>query len=458
MKELLLLSGLGVFALLAEIINARKLIYPLVIIGLIANIGLCVNDFGNNELVYGMLKLDKTALAFTMLFSFIAILWFTFARDYFQDANNLSDHFALVLFSLVGVFILTSYTHMVMLFLGVEILSIPVYVLAGSDKRNIYSNESAFKYFLLGAFASGFLLLGITFVYGAIGSFSILQLVSSAIAPYGISQQLLTVGLILILFAMAFKMSAVPFHFWAPDVYSGAPTVITAYMATIVKIGAIAGFYRLFSVVIPYYSQYTQILLLIAVLTIVVGNIIAATQTNVKRLLAYSSIGHAGFIILGITMLSASTAAITWYYLFAYALASIASFWVLLIVSKNTGSEDISAFNGLVKRNPILAGTMIIALLSMAGIPPLAGFFAKYFILINVIGKGNVLIAVVAILASLIGVYYYFKVIIAMFTGISENTSTISISAFNKVVLLLISLLILVVGIAPDLVFQFIFR
>ena len=425
---------------------------------MLLNIALCVNDFGHNELVYGMLKLDKTALTFTILFSFIAVLWFSFAKSYFTDDNNLSDHFALVLFSLVGVFILTSYTHMVMLFLGVEILSIPVYVLAGSDKRNIYSNEAAFKYFLLGAFASGFLLLGITFVYGAIGSFSILQLVSAAITPYGISQQLLIIGLVLILFAFAFKMSAVPFHFWAPDVYTGAPTVITAYMATIVKIGAIAGFYRLFSVVISFYNYYTGILMLIAVLTIIVGNIIAATQSNVKRLLAYSSIGHAGFIILGITVLSSSTAAITWYYLFAYSLASMSAFWVLLIVSKENGNEEISAFNGLVKRNPLLAGTMIIALLSMAGIPPLAGFFAKYFILINVIGKGYVMIAIIAILASLVGVYYYFKIIIAMFTGTSENSAVLEISLLNKLILLLISFLIITVGIAPDLIFQFLFR
>ena len=456
MKELLLLSGLGIFALLAEILSVRKLIYPIVIIGLALNIGLCINDFGNNELVYGMLKLDKTALAFTMLFSFITILWFTFAKDYFGDENNLSDHFALVLFSLVGVFVLTSYTHLVMLFLGVEILSIPVYVLAGSDKRNLLSNEAAFKYFLLGAFASGFLLLGITFVYGALGSFSVLQIASSAMAPYGISQQLLIVGLVLILFAMAFKMSAVPFHFWTPDVYTGAPTVITAYMATIVKIGAIAGFYRLFSLVIPFYNHFTSVLLLISILTIIGGNIIAATQSNVKRLLAYSSIGHAGFIILGITLMNSYS--ITWYYLCAYSLATIVAFWVLLIVSKETKNEDISAFNGLVKRNPILAGSMTIAMLSMAGIPPLAGFFAKYLILINVIGKGYIFIAVIAIFASLIGVYYYFKILIAMFIGTSENTSIIKISAFNKVVIVFITLLIIVIGVAPDLIFQILLK
>ncbi len=468
MKELLLLSGLGIFALLAEILNFRKLILPVVIAGLLLNIGLCINDFGNNESVYAMLKLDNSALSFTILFSFIAILWFTFAKDYFTDNNNLSDHFALVLFSLVGVFILTSYSHLVMLFLGVEILSIPVYVLAGSDKRNIYSNESAFKYFLLGAFASGFLLLGITFLYGATGSFNILQIAAFSKLPSGLSEQLLMVGFALVLFAFAFKMSAVPFHFWAPDVYSGAPTVITAYMSTIVKIGAIAGFYRLFLTVISnysehrfefeFYTKYIGVMLLIAILTITVGNIIAATQSNVKRLLAYSSIGHAGFILLGITMLTESTTAFTWYYLFAYSLASLASFWVLMIVSKENNIEEISAFNGLVKRNPILAGTMTIALLSMAGIPPMAGFFAKYFILMNVIGKGYIMIAIIAILISLIGVYYYFKIIIAMFTGVAQDINPISISGFNKIILLFISLLIILVGVAPDFVLQFILR
>ena len=458
MKELLLLSGLGILSLIAEILNVRKLIYPLVIIGLFLNIGFCVSDFGHNEVIYGMMVLDKIPLAFTILFSFIAILWFTMAKNYFKDETNLSDHFSLVLFSLVGVFILTSYTHMVMLFLGVEILSIPVYVLAGSDKRNLYSNEAAFKYFLLGAFASGFLLLGITFVYGALGSFNVVQIASSAMSPYGISQQLLIVGFLLILFAMAFKMSAVPFHFWAPDVYTGAPTVITAYMSTIVKIGAIAGFYRLFSVVLSFYTHYNFVLLLMAVLTIAVGNIIAASQSNVKRLLAYSSIGHAGFIILGICVLSASTPYVIWYYLLAYSLASIASFWVLMLVSKQKDDEDISAFNGLVKRNPVLAGTMIIALLSMAGIPPLAGFFAKYFILLNVIEKGYILIAVIAILASLIGVYYYFKLIIAMFSGTAEESAAIEVPQFTKLVLILISVILIVVGVLPDFILGLIFR
>ena len=460
MKELILLSGLGVLSLIAEILNVRKLIYPLVIIGLLLNLGFCINDFGSNENVYGMLILDRVPLVFTILLSFIAILWFTMANHFFEDETNISDHFSLVLFSMVGVFVLTSYTHLVMLFLGIEILSIPVYVLAGSEKRNIYSNEAAFKYFLLGAFASGFLLLGITFLYGALGSFNIIQIASTAMTQFGISAPLLVIGTLLILFALAFKMSAAPFHFWAPDVYDGAPTVITAYMATVVKIGAVAGFYRLFSIILSFYPEYVTILIIIALLTIIIGNTLAATQSSIKRLLAYSSIGHAGFIILGIAALTPSTPYVTWFYLLAYTLASIASFWVLMLVEKaSNGKVDMVVFKGLIKRSPVLTGAMILSLLSMAGIPPLAGFFAKYFILVNVIDKGFILIAVIAILASLIGVYAYFRLIISMFSSPSEeHASTIEVSIWNKIALILISTILLIVGILPDAAFNLLFR
>ncbi len=458
MKELLLLSSLGIISLIAEILNLRKLIYPIVILGLLLNIGFCINDLGKNENIYDMLVLDKVSLVFIILTSFISILWFTMARSFFTDETNLSDHFSLVLFSLVGVFILISYKHMAMLFLGVEILSIPVYVLAGSNKRSLFSNESAFKYFLLGSFASGFLLLGITFVYGAVGSFSILQLASSSLLQVGVSKQLLMVGVLLILFAMAFKMSAVPFHFWAPDVYTGAPTVVTSYMATIVKIGAVAGFYRLFGIVLAFYKEYTLVLLVISVLTILIGNVIAASQTNVKRMLAYSSIGHAGFLILGITMLSVSTPFITWYYLLSYTLSSIAAFWVLLLLAPQEEEEDIAIFKGLVKRSPVLAFTMTIALLSMAGIPPLSGFFAKYFVLVNVIYNNQMAIAVVAILASLVGVYYYFKIIIAMFNTADDTGPVLAISTFHKVFLMSLSILIIFIGIVPDFILRIFFK
>lgn len=458
MKELVTLSGLGILSLIAEILNVRKLIYPLVILGLMLNIAFCMHDFGQFEKVYNMMQLDNMALAITILFSFIAILWFFMARNFFKDDTNMTDHFSLVLFSLVGVLLLASYTHLSMLFLGVEILSIPVYVLVGSDKKNIYSNEAAFKYFLLGAFAGGFLLLGIAFIYGATGSFYLTQIAASAIAQFGLSKQLIAVGLLLILFAFSFKMSAVPFHFWAPDVYSGAPTTITAYMAAIVKIGAVIGFFRFYVIIASsFYGQdffynFYIVLMIIAIISILIGNIIAASQTNLKRLLAYSGISHIGFILLGIAMVTPLVANTTLYYLTAYSISIIIAFWVILIVQKQDNSIDISAFNGLVKRNPLLAGVMTLSLLSMAGIPPLGGFFAKYYVLLDVISRGFILIAVIAILASLVGVYYYFRIIIVMFAKTPVNDEPIIINISTKILLIFCTLLLVAMGIFPDFV------
>ncbi|MBP6660917.1 MAG: hypothetical protein KA174_09545, partial [Chitinophagales bacterium] len=221
------------------------------------------------------------------------------------------------------------------------------------------------------------------------------------------------------------------------------------------KLGALAGFYRLFSIVLVFdATTFTTTLIIISVLTIVVGNVIAASQSNTKRLLAFSSIGHAGFVLLANTMLSPSTPYVVWYYLTAYTLSSMAAFWVLIKLD----NHDISAFNGLVKRNPLLAGTMTIALLSMAGIPPMAGFFAKYFVLLNTIQNKSVLIAVIAILASLIGVYYYFKIIIAIFSGKEINSAKIELSWLDKIGLVLISILIILLGVLPDACYNLLFR
>lgn len=456
MKELLLLSGLGIFALVAELISVRKLVVPVVLIGLLVNIYFCVWDFNQPQNVYNMLYVDKFSLMFTGLTSIVAFFWFIFARSHFGDTQHESDFFALTLFALVGIFILTSYSHFVMLFLGIEILSIPVYVLAGSDKWNVHSNESAFKYFILGAFASAFLLLGIVFIYGAMGTFDVSRITSVPFLKIGLSKQLLYVGMLLILFAMSFKVAAVPFHFWSPDVYTGAPTFVTAFMSTLVKIGAIAAFLRIISVFVSLsFFSFNKILLITGILSILVGNILAVSQANVKRMLAYSGIGHVGFMILAICMLSPSTIYVVWYYMFAYVFANIGAFWVL---SKLDNNNDLSAFNGLIRRNPLLAGTVTVSMLSMAGIPPLAGFFAKYFVLINLIGNQYVWIAIIAILASLIGVYYYFKVIIAVFAGKETQTSKIKVPLLDRIALLLISVSLIVAGIFPDFFFKLFFK
>jgi NADH-quinone oxidoreductase subunit N len=457
MSELLTLTGLGLFSMLAEMFNFRKATYPVVLIGLAALLGFCYMDWNTDLTHFAMMRVDNYALAFTGVIGATALLWFLMSKSYFEDETNMSDHFSLVLFALVGAFCLTSYTNLVMLFIGVEILSIPLYVLVGSRKRDLASNEASFKYFLMGAFASAFLLFGMAFLYGAVGSFHI-DSIGAYLQTHSQPSALFIVGILLILIALAFKVSAAPFHFWAPDVYQGAPTVVTAFMATIVKTAAIAGFFRLFSHSFRgAESSYADAIWAMSALTMVVGNITAAIQTNVKRMLAFSSIGHAGFMLVALLAMSAFSAKAVLYYTAAYSASSIAAFLVLYLVSSaNSGDATIDTFNGLVKRNPIMAGTMTMALLSMAGIPPLAGFFAKYFIFVTAFSEGFKGLVLVGILSSLVGVYYYFKIIIAMFFGKPEGLPTFDLSTTHRFLLILTSLLIVVLGIMPDLIMRMI--
>lgn len=453
MNELLILTGLGLFSMLAEIFNLRKAIYPVVLIGLAALLGFCYMDWNTNLTHFAMMRVDNYSLAFTGVIGATALLWFLMSKSYFEDETNMSDHFSLVLFALVGAFCLTSYTNLAMLFIGVEVLSIPLYVLVGSRKRDIASNEASFKYFLMGSFASAFLLFGMAFLYGAVGSFNI----DSIGAYLQVNPQpsvLFIVGILLILVALSFKVSAAPFHFWAPDVYQGAPTVVTAFMATIVKTAAIAGFFRLFSHSFQgAEGRYADALWAIAALTMIVGNVTAAVQNKVKRMLAFSSIGHAGFMLIALLVMSDLSAKAILYYTAAYSASSIAAFLVLYLVSSsNSGDATIDSFNGLVKRNPIMAGTMTMALLSMAGIPPLAGFFAKYFIFVAAFSEGFEGLVLIGILSSLVGVYYYFKIIIAMFFGKPEGLPTFDLSPIHRVLLIITALIIVVLGVMPDLI------
>lgn len=454
MIELFLFSGLGIFAMVSEILNFRKAIYAVSLLGLAAILFFCFQNWGHTDNVnaMNMIVVDNYARAFTAVFASTAFAWLLMAKSYFEDETNMSDHFALVLFALVGGFMLVSFQNMTMLFLGVEVLSIPLYVLVGSRKTDLASNEGAFKYFLMGAFASAFLLFGIAFVYGATGSFDITKIGEYVSNSAGHLSPLFIVGTLMILIAMAFKVGAVPFHFWTPDVYQGAPTLITAFMATIVKTVAFAAFFRLFiHSFAGAQSHFSDILWAIAALTILLGNLGAVMQNDVKRTFAYSSIGHAGFMMIGVLVLNNNADQAILYYAAAYSSATLAAFMVLHLVSTaNGGNTSIASFNGLVKREPLLAGTMTLALLSMSGIPPLSGFFAKYSIFINAMSNGFVALTIIGILGSLIGVYYYFKILIAMFVGEASDKSAIQLTTAQKALLIAFNLIIILLGLMPQ--------
>ncbi len=495
MKVLYILSALGVIAMLAEIFSSasrpnrnklKKFLLPVVLVGLLGAIATAINDW-NTDIHYfsNMLTFDNYALCFTILILGTAFLWFMMAGNFFKEESSRTDHFALVIFALIGAVILVSYSNMVMLFLGIEILSIPLYVLAGSRKNDLASNESALKYFLMGAFATGFLLFGIALLYGCFGTFDLhemqrnIGMMESQVlgTPFHSSTVLLSGGILFMLIGLSFKVSAVPFHFWVPDVYQGAPTQVTAFMSTVVKTAAFAAFLRLFMTCFAGAENvWTNIIWVMAALTILLGNITAVYQNNVKRMLAYSSISHAGYMLLAILAMNDNSAGAILYYAAAYSVSTIGAFAVLTIL-ENTSTINhqpstitFDSFSGLAKRNPLLAFAMTISMLSLSGIPPLAGFFGKYYIFTTTLNSGYLWLVLIAVLGSLIGVYYYFRVIIKMYASSpnpsqniplnppskGEGEGSLIISPLQKIVLIITIALALLLGIFPDVVIKLI--
>jgi len=462
MKAILLLSGLGVLALFAELFKFRKALFALVVLGLLGTIATAISywwyDDGDFARYFGgMVRFEGSSVVYSVIMLATTLLWFVMSSDYLKRETSETDHTALILFALVGGLILTCYTNLVMLFLGIEILSIPLYVLAGSRKNELNSNEAAFKYFLLGAFASAFLLFGIALLFGATGTFDMGVMTDYIRENHEHLPAFFYGGIIMLLVGLLFKISAAPFHFWAPDVYQGSPTVFTAFMSTVVKTAAIVAILRLFHMKGPFIatevSDYWIPILGVCVgLTFIIGNFSAAIQTSVKRMFAFSSISHAGFLLLAIVAASAFTPKAIIYYTIAYSVASIVAFTVLINIIKACGSDNIENFNGLGKKSPLLAVVMSIALLSLAGIPPTAGFFAKYYVLTAAIGSGHMWLAVIGILTSLVGVYYYFRIIIAMYFKEPKEGIVFTVSAQHQALLFVTAVATIVLGLLPDLI------
>lgn len=347
------------------------------------------------------------AAAFTVLMSL----------DYASD-NHLAgaEYYSLLLFSTLGMMLMAAAGDLVVIFLGLETMSIAVYVLAGMRRLDPRSNEAAIKYFLLGAFSTGFLLYGIALIYGATGSIK-LDVIRTALSGSMTSNSLLRLGLAMLLVGFGFKVAAVPFHMWTPDVYEGAPTPITAFMAVGVKLGAFAGFVRIFLVgLLPVSGQWSEALWVVAVLTMTTGNVIAVVQTNIKRMLAYSAIAHAGYVLIGMIAASPEGGAAVLYYLLTYAFATLGAFGIVVALERRQLAGDLIAdYRGLSTRSPALAAAMAVFLLSFTGVPPLAGFMGKFYIFSAALRQGYTYLVVIAVVNSVIAAFYYISVIVAMY-------------------------------------------
>ncbi|MBI5540456.1 MAG: NADH-quinone oxidoreductase subunit N [Bacteroidia bacterium] len=454
MFSLITIAITGVLLLYLGFLKNRWIYISVAITGLITALAFSVFSWNSVESSFSnMLIVNNYAVAFNSLMIFTTLLIFLLAPHYFKGIEkNVPEIYALLIFSLAGACMVTSFDNLTMLFIGIETMSIPLYILAGSKKFSIRSNEASFKYFIFSSLATAIFLLGITLVYGMVGSFHVGD-ISNYFTITKEIPSILKVGIVLLVISFGFKIAAVPFHFWAPDVYEGSPTLITAFMATVVKIAGFAAFYKLLSscfILIP--DTWHHLILGLSVLSLIVGNVGAIKQKDVKRMLAYSSISHTGFMLFAVLSFNTFSASSLLYYSFAYALSTIAAFGVLMVVKNHMSADgSIEAFNGLAKKNPILAIVMTISMLSMAGIPVTSGFFAKYYIFVSAIQGELLWMVIVGIIAALVGVAYYLKLIIAMFAKTSE-TEKIVTSPLYVTSLLVAAILILIAGILPNLI------
>lgn len=460
-NPLLVLSVFGILLMFVGLVpKMKEWLLTIGLVGLLAAWSVTLLNWDNSLTatpIFNMLTFDRGAVVLTaIMIATLILLFLVTDHKSIIEMNHVGEYYALMIFALIGGIIMVSFKNLLMLFIGVEILSISSYILAGFNKKNLLSNEASLKYFLMGSFASGILLMGITLVYGMSGSFDLEQIASYTILYNIHPPALFLVGILLLLVAFAFKVSAAPFHFWAPDVYQGAPTVSTAFMSTVVKTAAFGAFFRLFYAAFNFNSTvWSTTIVVIVGLTLIIPNLTATRQTSFKRILAYSGISNAGFLLMTLlqtnlvndngTHIALSNMAI---YLAGYAVANVIAFAALYLVKDATGSDELESFRGLAKRNPYLSAFLTLAMCSMAGIPATAGFMGKYFMIAGLLEAGHLTLSIIAVLMSAVSLYYYFKVIKAMYMEEGEGSNIVLNPSFAF--LFIIGILILfTIGLMP---------
>jgi NADH-quinone oxidoreductase subunit N len=453
MSTIIALSVLGVLVLFFGVLKKQSWLLPTIFLGLLVTLVLSLLAWNTNAHYFNnMMFFDNYAVAFNSVMILTTFLIFMFAGHYYKDVERpLDDIYAILIFALAGCTMMTSFGNLVVLFLGLETLSIALYVLAGSHREAITSNEATLKYFLLGSFLSGFLLFGIALIYGASGTFDLQSIALYTSKAAGNISPMFKTGLFLIIIGLAFKIAIVPFHFWAPDVYEGTPTLLTAFMATVVKTASIVALYRLFCLAFPViHGLWENTLWIFAVLTIVLGNLTGLYQPSLKRMLAYSSISHSGYMIMAVLAFSPSTPNALLLYAASYSIATVTAFGVLILIRGHKGNDLFTSFEGLAKKNPLEALCLTIALLSLAGIPPLAGFMGKYFLFSVAIEQGYLWIVIIAIIGSAISAAYYFKPIISMYLKEGDGIE-LEVSRVFKINIIVLTLMTILLGFLPFL-------
>jgi NADH-quinone oxidoreductase subunit N len=448
------LALFGMILLIADLLVESKRL-----LGYIALVGIAWSGFflyrlqGASVQAYGgLLQVDGFAWFFKLIFLIAAALAIAISLRYLDiEREQHGEYYALILFATMGMMFMVGAVDLVTLYIGLETMAIATYILVGFLRGNPRSNEASLKYFLLGAFSSGILLYGFSLLYGMAGS-TRYDAIYEALSQRSISDPLALMALITVSAGMFFKIAAVPFHQWAPDAYEGAPTSITAYMSVAVKAASFAMMTRLFlTALVPMRAQWVTIFSIVAVLTMTVGNIAAITQSSVKRLLAYSSISHAGYILLGLIAANETGRVAIPMYILTYTFTNLGA-WAIIVAlrRKDVIGEHIDEMSGLFFRHPYSAVLMLIFMLSLAGIPPTAGFIGKYFLFASIIETHHNVLAVIAVLNAAISMYFYLRIVVAMFMRDATEKTGLALSPGIMISMAVALIFTMWIGIYPD--------
>lgn len=459
----IILSVLGMALLLVNVFIPSKSKTYLVWLSLIgiAGAGLAaVSGWGFTISSFsGSVVQDDFGIFFKVIFLVAAGLAVLISDQYMERENcNHGELYPLILFTTVGMMLMAAATDLMTLFLGLELMSVCLYVLAGFNRSNIKSSESGLKYFLLGAFSTGFLLYGMALIYGATGTTRIAKIAEMVPQVGGAGNAMLLIGLMLMLTGFLFKIAAVPFHMWTPDVYEGAPTPMTAFMSAGPKAAGFAALIRLLIDVFPaMQAEWTDLLWVLAVLTMTVGNFAALRQDNIKRMLAYSSIAHAGYALVGLVAANTTGTSGILFYMLSYAFMNIGAFAVIVLVGKQgEPNGTVMDFAGLGQKRPLLAAAMALFLFSLAGMPPTAGFIGKFYLFSGAVQEGYIWLAIIGVLNSAASVYYYLRVMVYMyFKPGDQEFDWVTVSAPVTLALVISAAGSLIPGIVPSIILQF---
>ncbi|MBI1194721.1 MAG: NADH-quinone oxidoreductase subunit NuoN [Gammaproteobacteria bacterium] len=394
---------------------------------------------------------DSMAALLKVFIYLVTAVVFLYSRDYLIQRGLFKGEFLILgLFAVLGMMVMVSAYNMVTVYLGLELMSLSLYAMVAMHRDSSVASEAAMKYFILGAVASGFLLYGMSLIYGATGQLGLTEIASYIKASSG-HDLILVLGVSFVVVALAFKLGAVPFHMWIPDVYHGAPTPITLFIGSAPKIAALAMVLRLLSDGLGgLHGEWQGMLILLTVLSVTLGNVVAIAQKNIKRMLAYSTIAHVGFIFMGVLAGSPAGNAGAMFYIITYAIMALGGFGMILLLSRaGFEADNIEDFKGLAKRNPWFAFMMLIVMFSMAGVPPTVGFYAKLSVLSAVIDAGYVWVAAYAVLFSVVGAFYYLRVIKFMYFDDQDDNTPIESSPDVRAVMSANALAILLLGIFP---------